>query len=470
MKSDLLSKDVAIIGAGAAGSCCAFLLAQRGLSVVVLDAKPLTEAGASWHNAVPSWLFEASGIPQPQRPELIGSYPLSSLLLNRRARRTLFMSELPVCAIAMRRFITRMQNSASDLKATLIGGARVTDLEYQGGRVRALHAKLEDNPDYPSDLTVKAKLTVNASGLDSILTAMVPPLAAACPKVAPEDRCSAVQETRTITEREAAVELLQTLNLKPGMPIAYTSTNGGFSTEMLTIMPGFEEIELLTGVIADGRHGTGHTAMETLLQRHAFIGPCLRSGSALIPIRRPYSLIVAPGFALLGDAACQVFPAHASGVGVAMLAARLLTDAVASGDDQGSLQALWRYQSGFMRGYGSVCAAYDSFRRMVMELDTDELYQLFEYGLITANGSKMALLQHLPSVKLDDLPAFIISAIRAPKLVAKMAPTLIAMQRIRRCYTQYPPAPDPRAVFQWARTSAHLARVSPDLKEPPQFS
>ena len=57
---DPVQVDVAIVGAGTAGAAAAALCAQRGLSVVCLDSKPLDGAGARWLNGVPLSAFDST--------------------------------------------------------------------------------------------------------------------------------------------------------------------------------------------------------------------------------------------------------------------------------------------------------------------------------------------------------------------------------------------------------------------------
>ncbi len=52
--------DVAVVGAGAVGLCCAWALAQRGLRVVVLE-RDRPGAGASWANA--GWVVPSHSVP-----------------------------------------------------------------------------------------------------------------------------------------------------------------------------------------------------------------------------------------------------------------------------------------------------------------------------------------------------------------------------------------------------------------------
>ncbi|HTN99403.1 MAG TPA: FAD-dependent oxidoreductase, partial [Microthrixaceae bacterium] len=59
--------DVVVVGAGTAGANVAYQLADRGLSVALVERRPLASAGAQWHNGVLDWQFERAGL-QPAAP------------------------------------------------------------------------------------------------------------------------------------------------------------------------------------------------------------------------------------------------------------------------------------------------------------------------------------------------------------------------------------------------------------------
>ena len=88
------------------------------------------------------------------------------------------------------------------------------------------------------------------------------------------------------------------------------------------------------------------------------IGPRVFGGSGAIPLRRTHDRLAGDRVALLGDAACQVFPAHGSGVAAGLLAARLLADTLAAGGPIGDYAVAWQ------RRHGGVSAFFDDFRRM----------------------------------------------------------------------------------------------------------
>ena len=62
-----------------------------------------------------------------------------------------------------------------------------------------------------------------------------------------------------------------------------------------------------------------------------------------------------------------MFPAHGSGIGLGLIAGRMLVDAVADADDPGSEDALWRFYRQSVRDGGTAAAFRD-----VLDLDQRE--------------------------------------------------------------------------------------------------
>ena len=64
-----MKADVVVLGAGTAGANVAQQLAARGMSVVLVERRRMSEAGARWHNGVLDWQFERAGVEPPSGAE-----------------------------------------------------------------------------------------------------------------------------------------------------------------------------------------------------------------------------------------------------------------------------------------------------------------------------------------------------------------------------------------------------------------
>jgi len=146
----------------------------------------------------------------------------------------------------------------------------------------------------------------------------------------------------------------------------------------------------------------------------------LRGGQqATIPLRRPLGLIVADGYAAVGDSACMTDPLGGSGVGSAMDQGKVLADVLLEhcrGDY--STAKLWKYQVhtfterpaaevGYATADAQARAATDVLKNTVMALTPQQHDLLFQRGLIAMGGVKgpkdaikvlVRNLDHLPLV------------------------------------------------------------------------
>jgi flavin-dependent dehydrogenase len=438
--------DAVVIGAGTAGAAAAWHLARRGLSVALADNRRLNVAGARWVNGVPPWMFDEAEVPRPQAPERRGA-DSAFRLLGASGRAYLEIDPSPVWAVDMRALVARLQALAVGAGVTTFEQARVAGLTTTDGRPTTITLRQSDR-----DTTLGASLFVDATGLNAVVRRRVPALSLACPRVGKGHVCSAAQTVHRIADLDGAKRFLETHAAREGDVLCRMGVSGGYSIGNLTVDLHEGEVELLTGSIAGVGHASGPEIVRMLLAEHPWIGTSLFGGAGAIPLRRPYDRFVAPGLALVGNAACQVFPAHGSGIGIGMVAGRLLADAVADAADPGAEETLWRYQVSFQRRYGGLLAAYDVFRRLVQSLDGADVETLLAAGLINANGYRDGLDQRFPAPGVGDIRDLLMGVRAAPGLVARLVPALARMVPAAALYKVYPS--DPRRLGGWSRAIA----------------
>ena len=179
----------------------------------------------------------------------------------------------------------------------------------------------------------------------------------------------------------------------------------------------------------------------------------------MIPLRRAWPLLGADGVALIGDAACQVFPAHGSGVGTGLVAAKLLADAVGRRGDPGDDYGLWSYTLAWHRGLGAVTAAYDTFRRLTQTMHAHETTAVMAAGLVTEGSALAGLDQRMPLDDPRELIAMAAGAWKEPKLALRLAPQAARMQAVAAISRRFPRNAVPGALATWA---AAMQRVAGD--------
>lgn len=452
--------DVVVVGAGPAGAHAAARMARAGLEVMLVDRNPRGGAGAQWLNGVTLWQFEAARCALPTGPELFaGEQPFTMLSPDGSAR--LHVESSPVLELDMRHLGERLAGEVSDAATgTLAWGQRAGALEVdRSGRAVALDLEdLEGGEKH----RVSASLFVDATGLAAVLRKQHPLLSELCPVPPAEHLCRASQELRDVDDPEGAQAFLAERGGRPEEALSYVGVAGGYSLLRAAISEDLDHVSLLTGSAAVDGQPSGRKILDTFVAEQPWIGDVRFGGSRTIPLRRPYAHLVAPGLALLGDAASQVYSAHGSGIGIGLIAASLLADAAIeahrSGQDPGSLEALWPYPRRFHREYGGVLGASDLFRRFSQELTAAETTSLIREGLLNRSMVLDGLLQKPPKVQPRELPAQLRGMARVPRIARRLVPVLAKMPVIYAVARAYPSRPglDSRALARWDRAMARL--------------
>jgi flavin-dependent dehydrogenase len=400
--------DVVIVGAGTAGAGAAWQCARRGLRVVCIDARPLAEAGARWVNGVARWLLDAAEIPLPTGEELRGEDGPFHLIAGWGPERVI-MRGRGVLELDMRMLVARLQGMAADAGAELRGGVRVLALAGD-------HLATSDGP-------LHADVIVDASGLAGARLV-------ATPTVAREHLCAAAQAVHAVVDHKAARAWFERHEVPEGEALCFTGIAGGYSI-ILVRLEG-DELSILTGSIPAEGHPSGRALLDRFVAEHPWIGTERFGGSRAIPIRRPFDRLVHGRVALLGDSGSQVFSAHGSGIGIGLLAGRMLAEAIAGDGD------LAGYERRFQREQGGVLAAYDVFRRYSQRLRTDELATLMRVGLLDAESSAAGASQRLPTLALPAARAKLQALTRAPQHALPLAQVGARMAAVNGLYRVYP--------------------------------
>lgn len=447
--------EIVVVGAGATGAAAAAMLAETGRKVALCDARPAADCGARWVNGVPLWMFDAARVARPTGAEMVDAAPTFSLIDVDGSRPVSVQAGGPP-AVDMRHLVRRMHRLAKDSGVTLFDQIRIGELHLREGRPRHLTVRRGGRL-----LRLEAALFVDATGLNGAIRRRVPALATWCPKVPLQHLCTAAQAVHSVEDIDGARRFLDRHGAVTGEVLSQAGVAGGWSVSNVCVGHRFQTVELLAGAIASRGPNLGPELLDASSAR-TWIGPRRFGGSGLIPLRRPYDRIVAPGVALIGDAACQVFPAHGSGVGLGLIAARCLSDALLRAGDPGSERSLWPYAVQYHRKWGALSAGYDQLRRLTQGLRPSEISRLLSCGLIDGPGTRAALDQRLPKPALKEGLELARAAVREPRLAARLTRGMAVVPRTLALYRRFPAKPSAAALARWSEAVARLFHEAPD--------
>lgn len=471
-----MKADAVVLGAGTAGANLAQQLAARGMSVVLVERRRMQEAGARWHNGVLDWQFERAGVAPPSGAERAAD-GATVHLFGPGGVHGATLHDAPTVRADMVALGDRLRAMARDAGVVLLERAGPPEVILRDGRVVALDLDappLSASNGYGSTgngateggvtraseasrrLRLEAPLFVDAGGRTGSVRQQVPELARWCTPLRGNELCSASDHHHRILDRDAAQAFLDRHGARPGESISIVGTNGGFSTRGISVSEDVGEVSVLVGCLANGRYGTGPRMLADLRRSEQWIGEAHSGGSGVIPLRRTWAKITAPGVALVGDSACQVFPAHGSGIGMGLMAGRMLADVVAEADDPGNPETLWEYQAGWHRSFGGPLAAFDGLRRMSTALGTRGVQSMIAAGLMSEQMVRAGLDQRWDPPPRGDLLPMAGRLARHPGLAAAMVPMLLRSQLAGRQGERYPDDPDEAALQRWENRMARV--------------
>lgn len=417
--------DVIVVGAGSAGAAVAAQCAQRGLSVRVLERRPLEEAGATWVNGVPGWCFDLAGFARPAGEELRGSGHAMNLIAGWGPERVRIEGH-GVLEVDMRLLTLRLQALARDAGARFDGSVTVRGRD--GDRLDTSAGAL------------RGRTLVDASGHHGagLLSR---------PATRRDDLCAAAQQVHRVADPAAARAFFEKNSVPFGESAVFSSLDGGFS--IINVRADDAEVSILTGSIPALGHPSGRAILDRFVAAQPWIGERLFGGARAIPLGRPADVLAEGPVALVGDSGCQVFSAHGSGVGAGLVAAAELAAALAEGAGPQGYAVRW------MRRWGGLFAGYDVFRRFSQRRTVEDTATMIRAGLLDPDLARAGLDQQPPALSAAVLGRTLRAALSAPRSAAGLAPVVARMELLRAWYSRYPS--EPAAVPAWARRAAQLA-------------
>jgi len=423
--------DVAVVGAGPTGAFAAELLAAKGLKTALIDQKTAGKTGAQWLNGVPLWMLEQAGIGRPPEKQIYADC-VPFRIVSPTGKHTIKLGSPELFDIDMRGFGAMLIERAGRHSAlTPMLGTQVCGVQLDDkGRPSTLALSSTDRPK-AKQFELKAKLFIDASGMAAVLREATPALKRACAPLRMDNLCLAAQATHEIKDKAGAAAFLEKHRAQPNEILAWIGVHGPFSLLRVHVSTNLDEVAFLTGSLPEPKSPSGLEIIRRFVAANPWVGVKHFGGARSIPLRHPYAKLVAPGAALLGDSACQVYTAHGAGIGIGLLAAKVLADSVGKahteGHDVGSLRALQSYELGFHKQWGGLLNGAEAFRRMALRLSEDQFERIMGSGLITPKLMCDALLQKPMRVYLDEIGAQLSGLMRAPDDARALLPLLATM-------------------------------------------
>lgn len=385
-----MGNKIIVAGAGHGGLAAAADLSRRGFDVTVFEQKEKNGLGYDWTDIFAPRSLLTANIPYPPRSRyeykenmtffspskrigLAQNVPENDLeiKMERKDIYTHLISHAKKCGVKFR-FSCKIDGPA-------MLGSRVAGLCLEGGE------------------TVYADLVIDAAGLDSPVRSALPPV---CGVEKTAGNFEQFFVYRAFYERVGDYEpkdKFQVYLLHEGeRRIAWVATEG-------------EHVDVLIGRFEPFGEDEVEQVLALLKKDNPQISDrIVRGGSFVkIPVRQPLSVMVADGYAAIGDSAFMTVPLIGSGIANSLKASHMLVKTIAEDKNRAFTAAtLWKYQSEYYRQLGNGYAAMAIMKLFLLRLNPDELDFIFDRGILTEKeftiGADTTNLQSMLKISFKD--------------------------------------------------------------------
>ena len=406
-----MSKNIIIAGAGHGGLVAGYYLAQNGYTVTVYEKGKKNRLGYAQSDSVHLDGFEESGIPVPEAYK-VKRTPISFCVLG---------TDLPPVTQADSGETYNVEIDRKALYKYLIGMAQEAGVKFVyeceieapivlGSRVAGIRTS---KGDFYGDLVI------DACGVYSPIRSQLP-------------------EFMNITRQPGPFDVLHSyrayftrLKNAPEPEHKYmVSLITGDHCGILWVVTHEDCVDVFIGSFYDMPQEYIDEQLALLRKANPHMGKKrLKGGDGVvdIPIRQPLSVMVADGYAAIGDAAFMTIPVKGSGIGYSMRAGKMLADCVM--EDENGLyneETLWSYQIRYFDEVGSNSAILAIIKSLFPVVTQEDLVYVFGENLLTSEdlekfGSEAGVAKIIASLK--------------PGVIKDKAKKLIGNQNVRRMLT-----------------------------------
>ena len=360
-----MGKKIIVAGAGHGGLSAAAALSEKGFDVTVIEQKKESDLGYDWTDIFDPKALSFAGIPHPSKE-----------LYEFKENMTFFN---PSLTVPVKQNIPKdeleIKMERSDIYKHLISFAKKCGVKFLfettvsapilfGNRLCGVVANGEK---------LYADLVIDACGIDSVLRALMP------------NSCH-IEKAPAFGERAHAYRAFyeRTGDFCPEHSYEIYLMHGG---EKQVAWVATEENFVDVLIVRFDKFGSDEVekTLSQLRKTNPHIGEnILRGGQFVhIPIRQPLSVLVADGYAAIGDSAFMTVPLIGSGIANCLKASALLVNTITEDTECAfTAETLWKYQKRYYKLLGEGFAVLATVKNGLFNLEPAEIDYLFETGFV----------------------------------------------------------------------------------------
>lgn len=432
-----MGKKIIVAGGGHGGIAAGMLLAKKGYDVTVYEHNAKGKMGYDWTDIFDRKGWTAIGLPLPDKSlynlkqdvAFFGPAMETKLLQNteddkkeiQMERREIYNYLISYAEKAGVKF-----EYEQEIKAPVMLGNRVVGIETNKGEFLA-------------------DLVIDACGLNSPIRSKLPKHLGIQNKPAEYEQFYVYRaffnKAAEVDESEK-FKIILLPNNELGISWVATEEN---HTDVL--IGRFKKFDL----------DYANEQIDLLRQSNESIGTELvRAGDfANIPVRQPLGVLVADGYAAIGDSAFMTVPIIGSGIANSFKAAKILADAVSADfTNSFSAETLWGYQKEFYKQIGAPLAPLACVKLLLTRLDGPELDYIFAKGILNAedmtiDADSTSLGAMLSGMTPADIKIKLNGLINNKEVLAKVVQMGLQLGKATAVTATMPQAYNHKAILKW---------------------
>ncbi len=364
-----MGKNIIIAGLGHGGISVGAILAKMGYNVTAYEQKSEGTLGYDWTDIfAPDSLAEA-GIPMPQKDKYTYKEDMTFFSPSEKVglRQHVAKSNLEI-KLERKDIYDHLISHALNSGVKIMYDCKINGPIILGSRVVGINT---DKGNFYGDLII------DACGMNS-------PLRSNLPESFGIERNASRKERITIFR--AFYNKTSNIDVEAKFKVTLFKDN---ILGVSWVASEEDHTDLLIGRFNDFDMKEVNRFADVLRKTNPTLGTeILRGGRFVeIPTRQPLSLMVADGYAAIGDSAFMTVPIIGSGIANSLRASRMLADAIiADKKDLFNKETLWSYQYNFYKNLGSGLAPLAAAKLCLFDLTPDEVDYAFESGMVNEDN------------------------------------------------------------------------------------
>ena len=363
-----MAKKIIVAGGGHGGIACAAQLSAAGFEVEVYEKHAREDMGYDWTDIFDPKSLRAAHLPMPAKDKY--EYKTNMTFIppsgNTPVKQDVPEDELE---IKMERrdiydlIISHAQRNGvklffdTEIKSAIMAGDRVIGIETDKGNVFG-------------------DMVIDACGCESVVRASLPYVCGIQKHTREFEKFYVYRAFYNKASEEEPEHRYKVYMLPNGrMGIGWVAAEEGYS-------------DLLIGEFEPFTVEEAEQKAEFFRKENPILGDkVLRGGYMVeIPVRQPLSIMVADGYAAIGDSAFMTVPIIGSGLADAFKASKMLSDTIiADKSETYSAETLWSYQVKYFKELGAGMAPLALVKLLLAKITPTQLDYLFDNGILDAD-------------------------------------------------------------------------------------